>query len=462
MPTTYSIEEAKSGRSSCKKCKTKIVKGELRIGVHSEFDDKVMTKWSKVGCFTLPRKLDVTVEEFLDEYLDDETSGKFLQDETKRQEIIDQLSAKKEKKTKKSDGGDGGKSSAFLESVKLNAAVLEEENGNDEDEPKKKKTKKMSEDDKKKAKAYLKYKGMKNGELQDILSWNKVVKSGNKDVLLTRVIDGYVYGRIGKCVSCLEGNPKISEDGSEVVCNGFYDKDKGFHVSCGSKIKVKDADRHKPWFGHEPTEEEEETMKQEYNPDSDKKDQKVPEKIMKAVKKIDWDLSGQKQIKKAVSEIIDICSAESSPIDFPSNQSKTKMDIGMMIVQNRDKDAVAVLELVIDKYGLKKKNTEDAKKRAEQVKAVVNVASNASIYEVLQELSSLYFKEKNTNAGASYRKVAQAVKDFDFEITVENAKGLGKGKTKVVGIGKGSAEKMHEFLSTGKIAKLEEKRAAQS
>lgn len=54
------------------------------------------------------------------------------------------------------------------------------------------------------------------------------------------------------------------------------------------------------------------------------------------------------------------------------------------------------------------------------------------------------------------------MKDFDFEITVENAKGLGKGKTKVVGIGKGSAEKMHEFLSTGKIAKLEEKRAAQS
>lgn len=98
----------------------------------------------------------------------------------------------------------------------------------------------------------------------------------------------------------------------------------------------------------------------------------------------------------------------------------------MMIVQNRDKDAVAVLGLIISKYGLKKKNTEDAKKRLAQVKAVVNVASNASIFEVLQEMSSLYFKEKNTNAGASYRKVAQAVKDIDFEITLENAKGLGK------------------------------------
>lgn len=72
----------------------------------------------------------------------------------------------------------------------------------------------------------------------------------------------------------------------------------------------------------------------------------------------------------------------------------------------------------------------------------------------------MYTKESNYNAGNSYKKVAAAVKDFDFAITLENAKGLGKGKTKVAGIGKGSADKMYEFLETGKIAKLEEKRAA--
>ena len=176
----------------------------------------------------------------MDEYLEDHTPGKILQDPTQRQEIIDQLSAKKVKKTKK---GDNGIKSAFIQTVKRNAAVLEDEGEIDADQPQKKKAKIMSDDDMKKALAYLKYKDMKNSELQDILSWNKVIKTGSKDILLTRVIDGYVYGRIGKCVSCIEGKPKISDDGSEVVCNGFYDQDRGFHVACGSRIKVTDAPR---------------------------------------------------------------------------------------------------------------------------------------------------------------------------------------------------------------------------
>lgn len=45
-------------------------------------------------------------------------------------------------------------------------------------------------------------------------------------------------------------------------------------------------------------------------------------------------------------------------------------------------------------------------------------------------------------AGGTYTKVANAIKDLDFEITTDNAKGLGKGKTKVAGIGKGSADKV--------------------
>ena len=47
------------------------------------------------------------------------------------------------------------------------------------------------------------------------------------------------------------------------------------------------------------------------------------------------------------------------------------------------------------------------------------------------ELGELYTKESNWNAGNSYKKVAAAIKDFDFEITENNAKGLCKGKTKV-------------------------------
>ena len=47
-----------------------------------------------------------------------------------------------------------------------------------------------------------------------------------------------------------------------------------------------------------------------------------------------------------------------------------------------------------------------------------------------------------------------------MEITADNALGLGKGKTKINGVGKSSAEKMSEFMKTGTIQKLEEKREA--
>ena len=58
-----------------------------------------------------------------------------------------------------------------------------------------------------------------------------------------------------------------------------------------------------------------------------------------------------------------------------------------------------------------------------------------------------------------YKKAVTALQQLDYEITADNAKGLGKGKTKVANIGKGSADKIYEFMSTGQIAKLEEKRA---
>ena len=56
--------------------------------------------------------------------------------------------------------------------------------------------------------------------------------------------------------------------------------------------------------------------------------------------------------------------------------------------------------------------------------------------------------------------MAGVIKELDMEITADNALGLGKGKTKINGVGKSSAEKMSEFMKTGTIQKLEEKREA--
>ena len=46
-----------------------------------------------------------------------------------------------------------------------------------------------------------------------------------------------------------------------------------------------------------------------------------------------------------------------------------------------------------------------------------------------------------------------------YENVIENPMQYSKGKTKVEGIGKGTATKMKEFLDTGTISKLEELRA---
>ena len=248
--TTYTIEKAKSGRAACKKCKDKIGQGDLRIGVHSKFDDKVMTKWYHLECFPIPRKLNnMSIEEFLDEYIDDETEEKLLSDEKEKERIVEIMkSTKKATDSKAESGGGGGGVSSYMQSVIQNATILELEaeavDGDDDAEPKKKKSKIMSDNERALAEAYLKFKNLKIGELQDILSWNKIVKTGNKNVLLTRVIDGYVNGRIGKCVDCTEGKPRIADDGSGIVCNGYYDEDLGTRRPCGSKIEIDAAERY--------------------------------------------------------------------------------------------------------------------------------------------------------------------------------------------------------------------------
>ena len=245
MSATYSIEYAKSARSTCKKCKAKIDKNELRIGVHNNVDDRVMTKWTHFECFSLPKQFKSTpFGEFLDEHVDDNTEGKILSDEGEKQSIVDRFNSKSSATTTDSSKVKGDNESEFLKSVKRNAAILEgDEEESDEDQPKQKKAKTMSDDEKALAEAYLKVKSMKNGELQDILSWNKVVKTGTKNVLLTRVIDGYARGRIAKCVQCGNGKPKIDDDGSAIVCTGYFDKDLHGHVPCGSRVKVESVER---------------------------------------------------------------------------------------------------------------------------------------------------------------------------------------------------------------------------
>ncbi len=216
------------------------------------------------------------------------------------------------------------------------------------------------------------------------------------------------------------------------------------------------------WFNEKPTEEEEEAMKNETKTSSSS----LPANFVKAAtKKLKWDPEAEKCrsfIKESATALSEILIADDSPVAISeSAASKIKMTVGHILIQNQDKSMEEILNAIVEKYGLKEVKAKASKAKAKATASICNVEANGGIYNIINELASAYTKEQNTNAANTYRKVAQAVKNLDFEITIENAKGLGGGKkTKVPGIGKKSAEYMYEFLSTGKIEKLDEKKAA--
>src|SRR5215510_735764 len=62
------IEEAKSGRASCRTCRKAIAKGELRLGVETQtqFSDTPSLQWHHLLCAAgkLPAELKVALDEY--------------------------------------------------------------------------------------------------------------------------------------------------------------------------------------------------------------------------------------------------------------------------------------------------------------------------------------------------------------------------------------------------------------
>ena len=99
-----------------------------------------------------------------------------------------------------------------------------------------------------------------------------------------------------------------------------------------------------------------------------------------------------------------------------------------------------------------------------------------SIVAALSELSALYVKAGNPQAGNTYRKVNRALPHVyitiahfvtlqaaavvrQYPAVVTSGRALSKGKTKVDGIGAKCGEIIDEFLATGEVSKIAEKRA---
>ena len=79
------------------------------------------------------------------------------------------------------------------------------------------------------------------------------------------------------------------------------------------------------------------------------------------------------------------------------------------------------------------------------------VSYNSELADVLDELA---YHEEDEHKSAAYDHAAQIIDRLPFKVT--SGKELAKGHKKVKGIGKSIANVIDEFLSTGKVQKLEE------
>lgn len=466
--TTYSIEESKSSRAKCKKCGEVISKGQLRIGTHNEVDDKTFTSWHHVSCFQMTKRLQEeysTKEDFLSELVQDHTQDGILGTKDGLCKIADELGTSSENKK-------GGKkervkhTNPLLSIMEQNALALQEDSSRPpvtEGEPAKKKLK-ISPVQLKQAETFKKFAGCKVDELKDVLRWNKAPITGNKDVLLLRIIDGEVYGRLGRCPICVKGRLKLCDEGDKVECKGFYNEDVGAFEVCYFSMEPEKVPR-LPWFDHEPNAEEEEQIKQEQSENNTtlNASSEIPNGFLENLRaSVNWDVSNKEGIKNTSLALSKFLGSAESPIAIPTttDESKVRMEVGKMILQNKDKSMEDIVQLLVQKYGLRENKEKENKSKEEMIASICQVEANGKIYNAFRDLAAAYSAEGNRHAANTYRKVVNIIKDLNFEITVDNAKGLGTGKNKIQGMGKKSAEYMQEFLETGTIQKLEEKKAA--
>jgi hypothetical protein len=248
----YSIEPSRSNRANCRgKCHTKIEKGVLRIGVTTErggYEDMCSyssTRWYHLECFVFPaymRQAGMTKEDFVRLHLKDTSDDKSVLP-ARIDEVLQGMkdTVKKVKPTK-------------AERQKRRAAekgTADEDDDDDNEEIQRqgnnKKTRREEEIESLMIEGFAVYETMTAVKLKEILGWNLQYKTGDKELVLTKVLDGHVHGRLGRCQDCRGGRLYIAEDGVTVICRGIFDEHTLSRVPCDYRGTVMDCPRWQPW-----------------------------------------------------------------------------------------------------------------------------------------------------------------------------------------------------------------------
>ena len=227
--TTYCVEYAKSNRSTCKVCKAKIEMGAIRIGTSAPGPgDYMMTSWRHLDCQKKPKALTSTSE----------ISGLFTLshgDQIKVNAWFEQQMAPKASPKKRKAGAVEGADAAVMgDPKKMKAAELKAAltaaglpiSGKKADHVK------ALEEVVQRTKLDAKYSAFSVDKLKETLGLNNAIKSGAKQELIDRCVDGALYGALPRCPDCGGGVLKVTYPskyghGGEgrYYCPGYHDGD---------------------------------------------------------------------------------------------------------------------------------------------------------------------------------------------------------------------------------------------
>lgn len=231
--TEYSVEPAKSGRSTCKVCKAKIDQGILRIGTSTDgAGDYMMTSWRHLECQKRPKAL-----------ADLSQLAGFAALTTEQQAAVEAWFNSAGTDGKKRSASDANLDSGTVDSgalpfladiniEKMKAAERKAAlaayslSGGD----KKDEGVRLLKDVAARQAAERRFGALTIAALKDACRLNGQLVGGTKPELVDRCVDGFCYGTLPRCPDCGGGVLKVrypskyGHDGQGTFyCKGFYD-----------------------------------------------------------------------------------------------------------------------------------------------------------------------------------------------------------------------------------------------
>jgi hypothetical protein len=129
----------------------------------------------------------------------------------------------------------------------------------------------------------------------------------------------------------------------------------------------------------------------------------TPPEVLKAAEdkdKDDWDELDPRAKANFILEI------GMTKLDIPQDEKKARQDVGKLLMNHMDLSAVDFLKEVVSEFGIASVKEEAAAKKKSAMSASCACAANAGIIQAFQEIKDYYFKEGNSNAGGSVRRVS--------------------------------------------------------